>query len=69
METSTSYEIYWGTDLFISKFAITEFALFDTNGDSRRQIAFFFTHFYLLKRQKKKNHQINSLTAKIFNLL
>ena len=65
METSTSYEIYWGTDLFISKFAITDYSTpMVIPGD---KLHFFYT-FLFIKTTEKKNHQINSLTAKIFNL-
>ena len=45
---------------------ITEFALSDTDGDFRRQIAFFLDNFYSLKRQK--NSCDNCLPAKNFNL-
>ena len=56
-----------GNESFLIKiyYLITEFTLSDTDGDSRRQSA-FLTHFYSLK--DRKNHPINCLSAKIFNL-
>ena len=44
----------------------TEFALSDTDGDSRRQNAFLYTSFYSLKRQKKSSDKL--FTNKTFQL-
>ena len=47
-------------------YIITEFALSDTDADSRRQNAFFYTVFIHLNDRKKSSDKL--LTAKIFNL-
>ena len=58
-ETSTSDGISLGTDLILWKFSVTEFALSDTDGDSKRRNAF-------LKWQKKKSSN-KLFTWKVFN--
>ena len=59
---------FFGNGSFLMKiyYTITEFALSDIDGDSRRRIA-FLTHFLFIKMTEKKN-PINCLPANIFNL-
>ena len=64
-ETSTSYGISLGTDLYLLKFIIMKFTLSDTDSDSRWRNA-FFTHFYSLKRQTKSSDKM--FTNKNFQL-
>ena len=52
--------------LIKSYYIITEFALSDTEGDSWRRNSFFYTFLFI--KTTEKNHPINCLSTKMFQL-